>query len=132
MTRAALLLVLVLGCGSVTADPKDGAAGSGGGQTATGGAGGDVHEQTGGAGGELGGHGGAGGAGGTIGALTAPSCPPPFVQAVNQCPRIASVTDPTNPNAGWECAIDCAPASAEPCVYYGVTYCVRSCSDCRP
>lgn len=60
MTRAALLLVLVLGCGSVTENPRDGAAGSGGSQAATGAAGGDVHEQTGGAGGELGGRGGAG------------------------------------------------------------------------
>lgn len=47
MTKAALLVVLVLGCGTVTADPKDGAAGSGGGQAAVGGAGGELGGQVG-------------------------------------------------------------------------------------
>jgi hypothetical protein len=64
MRALTLGVLVVLGCGNVTADPKDGAAGAGGAQAAAGaaggagelggrGAGGDIHEQTGGAGGQL-------------------------------------------------------------------------------
>lgn len=130
MTKAALLVVLLLGCGTVTADPKDGAAGTGGGEIATGGAGG-----------ELGGRGGQLGTGGAAGGvLTAPACKGNFIgpadPSVDICPRIPDPNDPTNnPNGGWQCEVGCSDNAAEDatgCVFNGVTYCVASCSDCRP
>ncbi len=70
MRALALVALMALGCGTVTADPKDGAAGAGGAQAAAGasGAAGDVGQLggRGGVGGELGGQAGqsAAGAGG--------------------------------------------------------------------
>jgi len=94
MTKAALLVVLVLGCGSVTAkESADAAAGAGGQLAATGGAGGMV--AAGGTGGGLGGRGdpfGSGGqasTGGATGAGGHPSevaCPTPIYPWGTRCP----------------------------------------------
>ncbi len=140
MGKLALLVVLVLGCGSVTPKASDDGAAGAGGELATGGTGGEL--ATGGAGGRLLGTGGAlAGSGGQLGtggaaggALTAPACKGNFVGSLQPCPRIPAPDGGATANGSWQCEVACSDDKAEDatgCTFYGVTYCVPSCSECR-
>jgi hypothetical protein len=146
---ALLLVVLVLGCGTVTADPKDGAAGAAGAQAAAGAAGG-AGELGGhpGAGGELGGRGGAAGgaAGGELGGQGGAGAACLTSTDPNGTPGFAY-------NVDNSCGVDagrCLPDTAAHCCYAhcelngaqfvgcvadpkapgGAIVCYASCADC--
>lgn len=133
MRALTLVLVMVLGCGTVTADPKDGTAGAAGQLTAAGGRGGH------GSGGELAGQGGQAhdaGAGG------APATCPDFADAAFGYgpPCDGGITQTMSGELVWleACRATCnlnnkqfVGCVNDPRVPTGQVECRSSCSDCR-
>jgi hypothetical protein len=144
----AWLALLLVACGTVssssdgigvaggTAGAAGGSTGASGGRDSAAGSGGEAAAGASGAAGDAGGRGGdpgTGGAGGHVGVSTAPVCKGTEIGGP-ECPRIADPAYPDNPNAGWQCLLNCSDTAADNatgCVFSGVTYCVSSCSLCR-
>lgn len=124
---AALAAALALGCGNVESRPageldagqlEEAAAGGragvdGAGELGVGGAGGAQLDAS--AAADVGPH---------VGASTAPACRGSFVGSSEPCGEIG---------ATYQCEVGCSSSAADNaagCLFYGVTYCVPSCSAC--